>query len=318
MTLTPSAVWQQLCPTAPSWPALIEPWPLLHACSNDVVNTGADSLQRLAPASESMDCLRLDRLDHQVSGNKSLKLLGHIDAWQKSSHTRLLSFGGRWSNHLHALAYAAARLDIPAIGVVQGYPEQPLTPTLMDCQAQGMQLILVDKMTYRQRYQLAYRQALSTEHDAWVIPEGGDGPEGEVGFHPLRALMRNYDEVWVAAGSGLSAQALARHLTADQRLVVVNAVADNGVLAARMQTLTDSADTGCAIRVIDDAHFGGFGYCPAALKALIQDYDQRSLPLDPVYTVKLAWALERAAQQDKLRGRVLVVHTGGLQGRRSL
>jgi len=51
---------------------------------------------------------------------------------------------------------------------------------------------------------------------------------------------------------------------------------------------------------------------------LIQDYDQRSLPLDPVYTAKLAWALERAAQQDELQGRVLVVHTGGLQGRRSL
>ena len=47
----------------------------------------------------------------------------------------LLSFGGPYSNHLHAIAALGQALNIPVIAVVRGYAHLPLTATLQDCQS---------------------------------------------------------------------------------------------------------------------------------------------------------------------------------------
>lgn len=65
------------------------------------------NLQRLRQSyqldGEIFECLRLDQLHPTLSGNKFFKLLGHLEVFRSSGRSRLLSFGGRWSNHLHAL-----------------------------------------------------------------------------------------------------------------------------------------------------------------------------------------------------------------------
>ena len=119
--------------------ALIEPFPssLLPAVEESTYSTPLE-----------VAVLRLDRLGSpdfrstplHVSGNKVFKLAGHLDAFFASPKSSLVSFGGRWSNHLHALAAVAQCLSIPSIGLVRGYPEQPLTATLQDCVDMGMTL----------------------------------------------------------------------------------------------------------------------------------------------------------------------------------
>ena len=261
--------------------------------------------------------LRLDAIHPLLSGNKLYKLLGHLQAFRRSGRSRLLSFGGSYSNHLHALAALAHHLRIPVVLMVRGYEQAPRTPTLEDCESWGARLVFCDKQRYRGRYDPGWQQQLAEEHDAWVVPEGGAGDEGEVGCQLLAPVVENYDEVWLACGSGTTALGLAKAL-ADRRwsglLVGVNAVADQGELARRW--VTDMPEK-FRWRLIDDAHAGAFARMTPELKQLIAHWDQQNVPLDPVYTAKMMFAFQREAENVHMQQkRIVLIHSGGLQGRR--
>lgn len=274
------------------------------------------------PGLPGADVLRLDQIDPQISGNKVFKLSGHLQQAEQQGTRALLSFGGPYSNHLHALAALGQRFSIATIGVVRGYEHLPLTPTLEDCQAMGMALVFADKKTYSRRYQVEYQQQLATEYKAYVIGEGGQGADGESGCGQLADYCQRseglpYDEVWLAVGTGTTALGLAKALHqqgSPSRVVGVNAVADQGECLQRWQQEMPSANW----QLFDQYHHGGFGKCPEVLRALIQRYDQQGAPLDPVYTAKLFWAYEQQWSLDSslAEKRVLLVHSGGLQGRR--
>lgn len=264
----------------------------------------------------TVDVLRLDQLDPHIGGNKLFKLAGHLDAFQQSSHRCLLSFGGPYSNHLHALAHAGKQYGFATVALVRGYDHVPLTPTLLDCQALGMQLVFVDKVTYRQRHEQAYQQQLSETYQAYVIPEGGGGADGMHGCRHLTRYTNGYDQVWLAVGTGTTALGVAANLSADTRLVGVNVVSDGG---ERMRDWQQRMPATASWALLDDYHGGGFGRCPSHLLRVIERYDKQGLLLDPVYTARLVWAFEQELehQAEKWQGqRILLLHTGGLQGRR--
>lgn len=265
-----------------------------------------------------VDVLRLDQLHPYLSGNKAFKLTGHLQAFAQAGGSRLLSFGGVWSNHLHALAFLGKQLSIPTIGLVRGYEELPLTPTLQDCQAWGMKLVFCNKKEYAQRYDSAWLEALATQWQAYVIPEGGAGSAGERGFHLLSSCFDHYDEVWLAAGTGTTALGIAKQLKPETRLVVVNTLADQGALQKKISQGLCSMQAP-HWQVLDDYHWGGFGRCPEPLLKLILEYDALGLALDPIYTAKLIHAFEQEYQKrtSYFKGKkVLLIHSGGLQGRR--
>ena len=276
------------------------------------LSVGSGLIARHEIRGQVFECLHLDQIDPVLSGNKVFKLLGHLQAFEASGKSSLISFGGRWSNHLHALAFAAQRLNIPVEALVLGYPEQPLTSTLQDCIDAGMRIRFCGRDQYAMRYDEAWRTRLAVESDAWVIPEGGDGPEGRDGFGLLASMFEPYDEVWVAAGTGTTAQGIAEQLRSDQTLVIVNAVQDQGALEAKLKANSFAPD----IRFAHQPENLRFGKLSPALRELIADADSAGLMLDPVYTVRLLAAL--LVEHDSVAGRILMVHTGGLQGRRSV
>lgn len=261
-----------------------------------------------------MDVLRLDQIDPWLSGNKPLKLQGWLQQFRCSGKRALLSFGGPHSNHLHALAYLAFRQQLPARLVVRGYAHLPLTPTLQDCRHWQAQLQFAGRVEYQRRYDPDYQQQLARQYDALVIPEGGAGAAGAAGCQGLAQVACAYDEVWLAVGSGTTALGLAAGLAARKaqtRLVGVNAVADQG---ERQRHWQQQMPAGVCWELIDGAR-GGFARADEALLALIGRYDEWQLPLEPVYTAKLLAALE--PRLPALEGRrILLVHSGGLQGRR--
>lgn len=297
-----------ICPSAVSDLSLL----LERLLPTTDLSMGSGLIARHNVRGLDFDCLHLEQIDPLMSGNKVFKLLGHLHAWEESGRSSLISFGGRWSNHLHALAFAAQRLNIPVEAWVLGYPEQPLTPTLQDCIDAGMRIRFCGRDQYAMRYDEAWRTRLAVESDAWVIPEGGDGPEGREGFGLLASLFEPYDEVWVAAGTGTTAQGIAEQLRADQTLVIVNAVQDQGVLEAQLKASSYSPE----IRFAHQPENLRFGKLSPALGELITDADRAGLMLDPVYTVRLlaAWLMA----QDTEPRRSLLVHSGGLQGRRGV
>lgn len=265
------------------------------------------------------DMLHLEQIHPLLSGNKAFKLKGHLQRFADSGRRCLLSFGGPYSNHLHALAACGHLTGIPVVLVVRGYASVPLTPTLQDCSGWGAQLVFVDKHQYARRYDAGWQAQLACEFDALVIPEGGSGADGEWGCRDLAPLCAEYDEVWLAVGSGATAKGIAAGLAAGKnrcRLVGVNAVADQG---ERLREWQQSMPAGVDWRLLDNAHCGGFARTDEALLQLIRRWDNNGLLLDPVYTGKMMLAFERALAGGELTDRrVLLLHSGGLQGRRGV
>lgn len=269
------------------------------------------------PGFSQAKMLRLDKIDPLISGNKAYKLLGHIERAQAQNVLRLVSFGGPFSNHLHALAATGKTLGLETVGIVRGYEHLPLTATLQDCQAYGMKLVFADKKQYARRYQADYRQQLADEFQAYVIEEGGAGSEGLKGCELLAPYCQQFDQVWLAVGTGTTALGLAHALQQQQsgcRVVGVNVVADQG----ERRLVWQQAMPGDNWHLIDDYHLGGFARINDSLLQMIRQFDALGLPLDPVYTAKLVYAYQAELQQrSRLENqRVLLIHSGGLQGRR--
>ena len=164
----------------------------------------------------TLDCLRLDKLHPFVSGNKWYKLKHHLLQAVAEGRGTVLSFGGAHSNHLHALAFTANQLNLKSIGIVRGEQPETLTPTLEDCKKWGMALHWLDRQSYRDvTHTGAVERYSELFPDAWVIPEGGAGPQGTLGIESLFTSLHhagklNYDLIACAVGSGATLAGIAQ------------------------------------------------------------------------------------------------------------
>ena len=263
-----------------------------------------------------VDILRLDQIHPLVSGNKWYKLKYNLEAARQLGYQGVLSCGGPYSNHLHALACAGKAFGFKTRALVRGYQNVPLTATLFDCQQMGMELVFVDNKTYRQRYEASWCQQQAEFYDAYWIPEGGNNDLGRKGCFDIAQACQGYDEVWISIGSGCTYLGIAQALPNDIHLKGVMAIKGGEALGSSL--LNNLASDRCSIDY--EQHLGGFGRCPAELVDLIKRYDELALPLDPVYTAKLVMAFEQAwinGQLDRDK-RYLLLHSGGLQGRRGV
>lgn len=267
--------------------------------------------------------LRLDRIHPQVSGNKWFKLKpALVEALERGCP--LLSFGGAWSNHIHALACAGYERGIETIGIIRGEPEYAANAMLTDAQRWGMRLHFVDRKTYRQRDNAAYQRELSVAHGgALVVPEGGSTP----------AAVRSVSEIWslpalrgqrvdlllTAVGSGGTLAGLIAGRPAGTRVLGVPVLNWGHDLVMKIGVLLTGAgysDSG-GWALLEAAHRGGYARLDAELAAMMEAAALRyELPLDPVYTAKLLLAFNRLLLTGQVAAgsHVVLVHTGGLQG----
>src|ERR1700744_5937183 len=97
--------------------------------------------------------IKRDDLIHPIiSGNKWRKLKYLLKRAQAENKTRLVTFGGAYSNHLLATAAASAKFGFKATGIVRG--EEVENDTLFLCKLHGMNLLFVDRESYRDKQAL--------------------------------------------------------------------------------------------------------------------------------------------------------------------
>ena len=97
----------------------------------------------------TLSVLRLDAVHTIVSGNKIFKLQHFFNNIQ--AQTTIITFGGAYSNHLVATAFACQAKGLKSIGMVRG--EQPgiLSHTLQQCMQYGMELKFLSRELYAQK-----------------------------------------------------------------------------------------------------------------------------------------------------------------------
>ncbi len=282
----------------------------------------------LQRAGVELALLRLDRIDPLISGNKWYKLAPHLDEARRLAAPGLISLGGAHSNHLHALAAAAARFGFASVGLLRGHAQD--TPTVSDLRRFGMQLHWLGYAGYRARHQADFWQPWLERYPGFLaVAEGGLSQAAAQSCAGLVERLTaqlpslgwdDYQQLWVAAGSGTTLAGLVLGEAGRHPVVGALAVpADHGVAPA-VQRLLAAAPAGAAYRLLDAAR-GGFARMDAPLARFILEFEgETGVPLEPLYTGKLLLALREALERGEIaRGsRLVAVHSGGLQGRRAM
>ena len=281
---------------------------------------------------------REDLLHPLWGGNKVYKSARYFAAFRASGAPKILTFGGAYSNHLLAMAAQCHELNIPMVAVVRGEEPDVPSPTLRDLYALGAQCHFVPRSTYRLKTELPFIDSLhGLFGDFFLVPEGGGGVEGSQGcfdwmIETLKQLKRTQeaDAICVAVGTGGTCAGI---------LAAVDNVPVHGFLALKgSQSMTENMASQIEAQAAEvrksrnlktikqaftletDYHFGGYAKKPDALKAFVESFESEvDMPLDYVYTAKVFFGLSEQLKKGfwPPGTRILVMHTGGLQGNRS-
>ena len=272
----------------------------------------------------SLQMVRADKIHPLASGNKLYKLQPNIDYIKQQSYQQLLSFGGAFSNHIHALALYAASLGLHSIGIIRGEKEYANNPTLSAASKAGMTLLFVDRGTYRLRHNKDYLQTLQQQYPkAFIIPEGGSNTLALQGCSILMQQINQHylddntalpDVISVACGTGTTFAGLVKGALKNQSVQGYLVLKDKSVYTTVDKLLGDKISK--SKHAIQSADFGGYAKFDSELLNFILEFlEQTNILLDPIYTSKMCRQLLQNIEDGKFKSgsRIAIVHSGGLQ-----
>ncbi|SHM37805.1 1-aminocyclopropane-1-carboxylate deaminase/D-cysteine desulfhydrase, PLP-dependent ACC family [Cyclobacterium lianum] len=277
-------------------------------------------LPLLAEKNVHLQIKRLDVLHPEIQGNKYYKLLYNIRAAKEKGCTGILTFGGAFSNHVHATAISAAQNELAAIAMIRGEIPQPLNPTLADAAGHGMQLYPMSRAAYREKEDPKVLEQLQNRFgNVYVIPEGGTNALAIKGTSQiLNTLDTEKDILALPVGTGGTFAGLLASAHSRQLLLGFSVLKGEFIHAEINRLLeTNQIRPRCSWQIQTSYHFGGYAKFTPELIAFIKEMkNDYALPLDPVYTGKMLFGLLDMVSRDRFkRGtRILAIHTGGLQG----
>ena len=108
------------------------------------------------------DDLLAPRLNDPLCGNKWRKLQHNLARAKQQGYSKLLTFGGAFSNHLAAVASAGHHFGFQTIGLVRG--EAVENPTLELAQRNGMELHFISRTAYRRKQEADFLQNIKMIH----------------------------------------------------------------------------------------------------------------------------------------------------------
>lgn len=261
---------------------------------------------------------RDDMIHAFISGNKWRKLKYQLEDARLKGQGHLVSFGGAYSNHLLALAAAAAKYGFKSTGFVRGEEVQPLNNTLFLCREFGMELIFTAREIYREKKAELFKEYFHEDPAAYFIDEGGRSPLAVKGCAELvEELTRPYDHIFAACGTGSTLAGILSGIAAGKMTASAEGIAVLKNAAFLEKDIREAANTDHSFRLHLDFHQGGYAKAPPSFISWMQDFHRRhGLLLDPVYTGKMMYAIFRLAEENYFRpgSTLLAIHTGGLFG----
>jgi 1-aminocyclopropane-1-carboxylate deaminase/D-cysteine desulfhydrase-like pyridoxal-dependent ACC family enzyme len=282
----------------------------------------------LEKAGISLLIKRDDLIHPQFGGNKWRKLKYNLIRARQQQYDTLLTFGGAWSNHIHATAAAGRHFGFNTIGMIRGEPHTPLNHTLSFAEHCGMQLHYLDRELYRQKNKADFLQRLQQRFGKiYILPEGGSNTLAVQGCSEVVAEIRqqldnDYDVVCCACGTGATLAGIITGIEKDrtgpQKLAIgFSALKAGDFLAEEVNCFLDDGNMLTDWRVECRYHFGGYAKINQQLTDFMRQFHaQFDIALDAVYTAKMFYGLFDLIKSGAFSpGTVIIaVHSGGLQG----
>ncbi len=284
----------------------------------DILKAGAYTENKV-----QVSVLRLDKIHPAVSGNKIFKLHYFLKEAMASQYKSIITFGGAYSNHLAATAYACKITGIKCTGIVRGEQPKLLSHTLQFCMNNGMQLQFISRQQYAEKEDSSFIQTLKNNYgECTIIPEGGYGTEGANGAVLIHQLIKPeaYTHICTAAGTATTAAGILMGAT-NETVVCVPVLKGMEDIEQRISVCTNNCFNKNQLQVFDEYHFGGYAKkTPELISFMNELWRQHQLPTDFVYTAKMMYAITDKIKQGYFApgSNVLCLHTGGLQGNLSL
>lgn len=263
---------------------------------------------------------REDVLHNEISGNKFRKLKYNLIEAKELGFTKLLTFGGAYSNHIAAVAAAGRDYGFETIGVIRGDELQEKyleNPTLKKAFENGMQFSFVSRTQYRDKTNADFLAELKQQFgDFYLIPEGGTNELAVKGCEEILTTDDDlFDFICCAVGTGGTISGIINSLQPHQKALGFPALKGDFLFdEIRKYAKNDRWD------LITDYHFGGYAKINEQLKQFMdQFYKKYLITLDPVYTSKLTFGVIDLISKGYFKpySKILLIHTGGLQGLQS-
>jgi len=282
----------------------------------------------------SVSIKRDDLIDSRISGNKFRKLKHALVRFHNDGYKGIVSFGGPWSNHLHALSAIAEKYKIPLVAIVRG--EEPTTPshTLNDILKSGTRVVYVMREQYRQFRALAEEGRLHQHEfikqwpDYMLIPEGGCSIDSLLGVAEIAEEITaetqlGFNAIYSACGTAATLAGLSLGLANSPNTQLTGIAALRAGKSLQLNVRRLLADYGQPASdnwlINSNYHFGGFAKFNSELTDFMnQIFERTGLITEPIYTAKTLFALYQHIEQGKIPSgsRIMMLHTGGLQGLR--
>jgi 1-aminocyclopropane-1-carboxylate deaminase len=284
-----------------------------------------------------VDLLRLDSLHPIVSGNKFYKLRFYIAAAIQNGCSTVVSFGGPYSNHIVALAFTAREAKLKSIGYIRTNADEPITPSLAEAKAYGMELVYLGRTDFQTK-KATILELSATKSDTYFIDEGGYGAIGAKGAATILSENNtaHYDYIICAVGTGTMLAGCINAAIPNQKIIGIPVLKNEGSIESEINALLiDKNDPNYdsnndsnndkikrnSYTLLHQFHQGGY----AKTNSMMIDFmnrlwDTEKIPTDIVYTSKLLFGVEQLIQENYFEkdASILVIHSGGLQGNRSL
>lgn len=280
---------------------------------NDITT---DDITRFYNDKAVVHILRLDKISPVISGNKWFKLRYYLDEAKAMRKKGILTFGGAWSNHIIATAAACNMMGLQSIGIIRGEEAPQISPTLNLARNYGMQLIFISRTAFQNK---EIPSALPL-NDYMIVNEGGYGEIGARGASTILDHCENsYTHYCCAAGTGTMVAGIINRLSSGTNITGISVLKNNRDIDGMVQAIVFENKSNW--QILHDYAFGGYAkHTPALLKFMNEFYRQTNIPSDFVYTGKLFFAITDMIEKNYFPkgSKILVIHSGGLQGNASL
>ena len=278
--------------------------------------------QRIPSLSQqhSVEILRLDTLHPVVSGNKFFKLKYYIEAAKLTHATTLASFGGPYSNHLVALAFTAKEAGLKSIGYIRSNNNEPITATLAEAKSYGMDLVHLGRTEFQSKKDALLLNSKNST-TCYFVDEGGYGPLGAKGASSILTDYETsyYDYILCAVGTGTMLAGCINAAQPNQKMIGIPVLKNEGSIKEEIDALL--IDKNKPYTLLHQFHQGGYAKTnPTMIEFMNTFWEKEHIPTDIVYTSKLLFAVDSLIKEKYFENgsAILVIHSGGLQGNRSL
>ncbi|MCC6288218.1 MAG: pyridoxal-phosphate dependent enzyme [Chitinophagaceae bacterium] len=290
-----------------------------NAIQEDAVTIDPVLTDSIVSKKLQLSVLRLDKIHPVISGNKWFKLKYYLQDAKSQGYNSMLTFGGAFSNHIAATALAASLQKLQSIGIIRGEEPKLWSHTLQEAKANGMELHFVSREEYDMLKRTGDNQLLKQFGNNYIISEGGYGELGVKGASDILTILdtSSFTHIICAVGTGTTVAGIIKAALPHQHIIGISAMKNNTGLSAEIIELLQPGSLPANFMLNHDYHFGGYAKHTPELLCWMNDFFSAShIPLDFVYTAKAMYGIMDMIAKDHFEpgAKILMMHTGGLQG----